>query len=191
MKFLTTTAAALALIAGPTLAADWELDAGSSVVSFGSIKNDFIGEAHVFPGLSGKVGNDGMVSVDIDLTSVRTNIDIRDERINEHVFTGAVTATIAAEVDMAAMEALAPGESSVMEMDATLTFLGEEVPVYLDMFILRVSDSQVMASTNTATFLSTEDLGVDAGIDVLQGLANLDSITRVTPVTFRLMFNAM
>ena len=184
-------AAALALMASPTLAADWALDPATSVVSFGSIKNDYIGEAHTFSGLEGKVTSDGMATISIDLTSVNTNIDIRNERMGEHVFQGATTADIIAEVDMEAFEGLAAGESMTMELVGDLKLLGEEVPVYLDMFVLRVSDSQVMASTNTATFLSTEDLGIDAGIDVLQGLANLDSITRVSPVTMRFMFNAM
>ncbi len=92
---------------------------------------------------------------------------------------------------MAMLEGLATGESATMELEGTLTFLGQDTTVFLDMFVLRVSDSQVMASTNTATYISTEDLGIDAGVDVLQGLASLDSITRVTPVTFRFMFNAM
>ena len=36
--------------------------------------------------------------------------------------------------------------------------------------------------------LTTEDLGIDAGIDTLQELASLESITRVTPVTLRFVF---
>lgn len=191
MKSLTAAAAVIVLCAGSAFSAEWELDAGSSVVSFGSIKNDFVGEAHTFPGLSGKVAADGMVSVAIDLTSVNTNIDIRNERMGEHVFGDAATANLSAQVDMAALEALGVGESTIMELDGDLSLFGEDIPVFLDMFVLRVSDSQVMASTNTATYLSTEDLGVDAGVDVLQGLANLDSITRVSPVTVRFMFNAL
>jgi len=191
MKFLAPTITALTLLSTPLTAAEWELDGASSVISFGSIKNDAIGEAHTFGGLSGKVDADGMVSIAIDLTSVNTNIDIRNERMGEHVFAGASQANLVAEVDMAAMEALGTGESMTMEIVGDLSLLGTEVPVYLDMFVLRISDNQVMASTNTATYISTEELGVDAGVDVLQGLANLDSITRVSPVTVRFMFNAM
>ena len=36
--------------------------------------------------------------------------------------------------------------------------------------------------------LSTEDAGIDQGIDKLQELASLDSITRVSPVSLRLIF---
>ncbi|MEM9574936.1 MAG: YceI family protein, partial [Pseudomonadota bacterium] len=152
-------------------------------------KNDFIGEAHTFSGLSGSVGNDGAVNVSIDLTTLNTNIDIRNERMAEHVFAGAASAEISANVDLAEIKKLRPGQSMQMEIDATMMLLGNEVDVFLDAYVLRVSPSRVMVSTNTASYLSTEDLGVNAGIDVLQGLANLDSITRVTPVTLRLMFD--
>jgi len=39
-------------------------------------------------------------------------------------------------------------------------------------------------------FVATDELGVDAGIDALQEIAGLDSITRSTPVTMRFMFTA-
>ncbi len=191
MKFRPIAAAVISttLAVAPTLASAWDLAAEDSVVSFGSIKNDFVGEAHTFSGLSGSVGNDGAVNVSIDLTTLNTNIDIRNERMAEHVFAGAASAEISANVDLAEIKKLRPGQSMQMEIDATMMLLGNEVDVFLDAYILRVSPSRVMVSTNTASYLSTEDLGVNAGIDVLQGLANLDSITRVTPVTLRLMFD--
>lgn len=191
MKFHPLAAAVIgtALVLTPSLAAAWELSAEDSVVSFGSIKNDFIGEAHTFSGLTGSVSNDGAVNVTIDLTTLNTNIDIRNERMTEHVFQGAAAAEITANVNIDDIKTLRPGQSTRMEIDAVMTLLGNEVDVFLDAYVLRVGPSRVMVSTNTASYLSTEDLGVDAGIDVLQGLANLDSITRVTPVTLRLMFD--
>ena len=106
----------------------------------------------------------------------------------EHVFRGLATAEISAEVDLDEIKKLRPGESTQMEIEATLNLLGNDVDVYLDAYVLRVAPNRVMVSTNTAGYLSTEELGGDEGVDVLQGLANLDSITRVTPVTLRLMF---
>lgn len=189
IKSVAVSAIAASLIALPTLSQAWELSAEDSVVSFGSIKNDFIGEAHTFSGLTGTVSNDGAVSVTIDLTTLNTNIDIRNERMTEHVFQGAATAEITANVDMDKIKNLRPGQSARMEVDAVMTLLGNEVDVFLDTYVLRVGPSRVMVSTNTASYLSTEDLGVNSGVDVLQNLAKLDSITRVTPVTLRLMFD--
>lgn len=171
-------------------AAQWTLDEEISNVSFGSIKNDAVGESHSFESLSGTVDADGNVSVILDLTSVQTNIDIRNERMGEHVFAGAASAELTATVDMEAMNALAVGEATTMEVDGTLLLLGGDLPLYVNMFVLRTSEDQVLVTTDGMLFVTTEEAGVDAGVSILQELAGLDSITRVFPVSMRLMFNA-
>ena len=91
---------------------------------------------------------------------------------------------------MAAFEGLAIGESTVTEIEGDVSLLGVDAPVYMDVFVMRLDEESVMVSTHSMMFVSTEDLGIDAGIDTLQELAGLDGITRTTPVTFRLMFSA-
>ena len=44
-----------------------------------------------------------------------------------------------------------------------------------------------MVTTDGMLMLATDALGVDAAIDQLQDIAGLDSITRVSPVTVRLV----
>jgi len=171
-------------------AGGWTLDGDTSVVSFGSIKKDTIGEAHTFSGLSGTVSADGMATVDIALDSVQTNIDIRNERMVEHVFKNAPTATLKAQIDMADFNGLAAGESTVTEIDGDVVFLGLEVPVYMDVFVMRTDEENVMVTTNSMMFISAEELEISEGIDTLMSLADLPGITRTSPVTFRLMFNA-
>lgn len=181
------------MMAGAAMAgghASWSLDAEMSAVSFGSIKNDYIGESHGFESISGSVAEDGSVSVVLDLASVQTNIDIRNERMIEHIFGDIATAELTAMMDMDAMNALPVGDAMTTEVDGTLMFLGEEVPLYVNMFILRIAEDRVLAMTDGMVFVSTEDAGVDAGVSVLQELAGLDSITRVFPVSMRLMFEA-
>ena len=94
-----------------------------------------------------------------------------------------------AQIDQDTFDSLVPGASKVVEVDATLSFLGTDTDFYLDMFVMRLSDNRVLASSNTPVYLSTEDLGITAGVDALQGLASLDSITRVTPLTARFVFS--
>ena len=189
-KFNQALAAIVMMAATGASAEGWTLDGGNSVVSFGSIKNDYNGEAHTFSDLSGTVAPDGTATVEIGLASVQTNIDIRNERMIEHVFQNAPTATLKAKVDMTAFEGLAIGESTVTEIEGDVSLLGVDAPVYMDVFVMRLDDENVMVTTHSMMFVSTEDLGIDAGIDTLQELAGLDGITRTTPVTFRLMFNA-
>ena len=75
---------ASAIVAGPAFAASWTLVPESSHLAYGSIKKDTVGEVNSFTSLSGQVSPDGQVEVEIDLSSVETNIDIRNERIEGH-----------------------------------------------------------------------------------------------------------
>ncbi len=63
--------------------ADWKLDNNHSSVNFISVKNDSVIEQHHFRNISGSVSKDGQVKVVIDLTSVDTQISIRDERMKK------------------------------------------------------------------------------------------------------------
>jgi hypothetical protein len=56
------------------------------------------------------------------------------------------------------------------------------------LFVLRVSEGAVMVTTNGMIMLDIEDAELEGSIAKLQELASLDGITRVSPVTLRLMF---
>ena len=176
-------------VAGAVSADSWTVDGANSNLSFGSIKKDTVGEVHSFTGLSGSVSADGAVMVEIDLTSVETNIDIRNERMIEHVFQNAPSAMLSAEMDMSEIKTLGVGDTTSVDFDGVLSFLGAQVDVSAEMFVARLSDTKVMA-TSSMIFVSVEDLGVSAGIDKLMELAKLPGITRTTPVVVRMIFNA-
>ncbi len=189
MKLLMKTITiASVLMASPALAADWTLDPDTSHLAYGTIKLEDLGEVNSFTNLSGHVGDDGQVEIEIDLSSVETNIDIRNERMIEHVFRKAPTAKLTAQIDMDAVSGMGVGEASVIEVEATLSLASADVEFYTDMFILRVAEDRVMVSTNDMVFISTEDANVSSGVDKLMELAQLPSITRTIPVTARLMF---
>lgn len=166
----------------------WTLDAGNSKLAFGSIKKGKVGEVHSFENLSGIVSPEGAVSILIDLSSVETNIDIRNERMVEHVFKGLKEATLNAQMDMAELNALPVGGTSVIDVEGSLSLIGTAIDIEAEMFIARISNTQVLVTTNDMIFLSTEDAGLTAGIDKLMELAKLPSIARSAPVTLRFMF---
>ena len=181
-----------ALVAAPLAAhADsWTLSGEGSALHYGSIKKDKIGEVNTFGNLSGSVSDEGVVTVEIDLASVETYIDIRNERMVEHVFgKDNPTATITAQVDAGALDALKPGEMSMVDVEGTLTFAGKDVPIETAMVVTRLSDERAMVSTDGMIMLTMEELGLDGGIDKLMELAKLPGITRVAPVTMRLVFD--
>lgn len=86
--FAACAAAAAIAFAGVANAQTWTLDGAASHLAYGSIKKDKIGEVNSFSGLSGTVDETGKAKVTIDLTTIETSIDIRNERMLEHVFKG-------------------------------------------------------------------------------------------------------
>ncbi|MGB5200637.1 MAG: YceI family protein, partial [Sedimenticolaceae bacterium] len=66
--------------------AEWQLVPDKSHLSFVSTKKQHIAESHTFKGLQGSVDNDSVGTVAVDLASVDTKIEIRDERMRETLF---------------------------------------------------------------------------------------------------------
>lgn len=179
----------LSLSATGVMAESWTLNGEMSNVAFGSIKNEYVGEVHRFGAVSGGVDTNGLVALKLDLGSIQTGIDIRDERMIEHVFENAPDATIAATIDMTVLEGLDIGEWMETTTTGTLSLLGNDVDLDASFFVIRLGEDQVMVTTDGMIMLATDEAGFDPGIDVLQELAGLDSITRVSPVTLRLVFD--
>lgn len=171
-------------------ATSWTLDGSTSKVAFGSIKKDTVGEVHSFETLSGTVIPDGTARIEIALNSIQTNIDIRNERMIEHVFKSAPTATLDATIDMSELDELAIGHTTVIDVEGVLSLVGVDIDIETEMFVARLSNTSVMVTTNDMLFLGTEDAGIDAGVTKLMELADLPGITRTAPVTLRLIFNA-
>lgn len=188
-KALALTATMTAL-GGAALADGWMLNGDASRIAFGSVKENIIGEVHSFQKVSGSASADGAVKVEIDLASVDTLIDIRNERMVEHVFKKTPKAVIEAQIDMDSVASLDVGAGAVIEATGTIEVVGNALEIDTEMYVTRISADQVMVTTNDMIMLHTEDLELDGGIDVLQSLAGLSLITRVSPVTLRLVFDA-
>ncbi|MEM6987918.1 MAG: YceI family protein [Pseudomonadota bacterium] len=192
-KPITSLLSGLTLIACSTLAQagghlNWTLDSEASAVSFGSVKVDVVGEVNHFESIAGSISEQGDVNVEIDVASVQTNIDIRNERILEWVLNGAPTATLEAQIDMAMVNALAAGDTTLMDVAGTLGVNGVSLDVSASFFVAKLSDSKLLVTTADMIMLSVDAAGLTAGVDKLMELAGLPSITRVSPVTLRMVF---
>lgn len=168
--------------------ADWTISPDNSKVAFGSVKKNAVGESHHFSGVSGGV-KDGVATIEIDLASVETYIDIRNERMAEFVFSGMGPAKLTAPVDVAALEDLKPGQMMTMDIEGTLTLGPVTADIEASVYAVRLSETRSLIATDEMIWVSTEELGVDAGVDELKRLAELSGITRASPVTFRLVFD--
>ncbi|MEL6504557.1 MAG: YceI family protein [Pseudomonadota bacterium] len=193
MKILSGLALAATLILGtPALAGGhivWKSVDNESQIAFGSIKSNETGEVHHFNKVSGVVKEKGEMALTIELGSVETYIDIRNERMTEHVLKGdKPTATITGTIDMEEVNGLKPGETKLLEIEAQLSFAGIDNDIDANMLVARLSEDRVLVTTADFIMVSTEDLGINSGIDTLMKLAQLPSITRVTPVSVRMVF---
>ena len=95
---------------------------------------------------------------------------------------------VSGEIDLDAVKGLKTGDTSIVEFEGVLAFAGVSVDVDAEMLVARLAENRVMVSTADFIMISTEDLGIDEGINKLMNLAELPGITRVTPVAVRVVF---
>jgi hypothetical protein len=172
-----------------TAAESWTLSPDDSLVAYGSIKANVVGEVNKFNSIEGDISEGGLATVTIDLASVDTKVDIRNQRMIQYVFGDSTKAVLTATIDMAVINALSVGDSTVLEVEGVLNFLGNDIDVDTNFFVAKLAESKILATTESMVMIPTEQLGVNAGVDKLMELAKLPSITRVTPVSLRFVFN--
>ena len=197
MKLGLTTVVSTALLlsacaqqSAPPLSGEWSLDNTASHIAFVSVKSGKIAEAHSFKTLSGAVSDTGDVQISIELASVETNIDIRNERMREFLFETNTfpQADITAQLVPETLQGLKVGESSVRTLEAVLNLHGEDNDIQIDVSITRVSVDKIQVVSRTPIIIRADDFLLDAGLEKLREIANLPSITPEVPVTFSLVF---
>ena len=176
-------------MAGSASAA-WNLDNNSSSLSFVSIKKDTVAEVHTFDSLSGSVGDDGAVQVDIALASVDTGIAIRDERMQKMLFEAELfpKAVIVGDVDMKQFSQLKVGQRLETELQLKLSLHGKSQPLNAKVMFVRLESNQLLATSISPIIIKAADFELVKGIEALRTVAGLPSISTAVPVTFNLVF---
>ena len=174
----------------PVTESAWTLDGAASELSYVSIKAGEVAEINAFETLSGDVSADGSATVTIDLSSVSTGVDIRDERMRDIFFVVAdnPSATVTAQIDPASFEGLGVGESTTQTLEGTLSLKGVEAPFSTEVMVTRAGPDRVIAASTDPVIVDAGTLELTEGLAQLQELAGLPSITPVVPVTFSLTF---
>lgn len=171
--------------------AQWRLDSEASDLSFVSIKQQHVAENFRIEKLSGRLSESGTLQVALDLNSIRTHIDIRDERLRKLLFETDkfATATLTAELPVAIMQAIGEGGLIHADVKATLKLHGFEQA--LDIKVTALSTGKtLLVSSAEAVLLKAEGFALQAGIAALKKLAGLSSISETTPVSFNLVLHA-
>ncbi len=170
--------------------ADWTLVAEGSRLNFLSIKKGTAVESHHFQNLSGTVTDTGAAQIAVDLASVETNIDIRNERMQAMLFDVPAfpSALISANIDVAILAGLADGQRVTQKLSLELDLHGIRSILETEVYITGLGGGKVAVATVKPVILSADDFGLGAGIEALREIAKLPAITHSVPVTFNLLF---
>lgn len=174
----------------PVVEGTWTLDGDASRLTYVSIKSGEIAETNEFKALSGSVSETGDATLEIDLASLETGVDIRNERMREFFFDVAnhPKATVTAKLDPRGYEILKVGDSTVEKVEGTLTVKGFETEVEAEVDVTRTGADRMTVVTTRPVILMADALELTEGLGKLQELAGLPSITPAVPVTFSLEF---
>ena len=188
MRNLLLTCMLLAVSAGAR-ADGWVLDNDASILNFVSVKAGTIAEINRFGELAGTIDKDGKTRLTIDLDSVDTAIDIRDQRMREMLFeTGKYpVANVILDVGSEILAA-APGAMHSTALEATLELHGETHAVTAEVTVARLAEDRLLVVTRRPVVLDAGAFGLGEGIEALREVAGLSGITPSVPVTFVLVF---
>jgi len=179
--------AALLLMAQATLA-DWRLTSASKV-GYVSIKNNAIAEHNVFSGVTGSLSKKGQLKINIDLSTVETQVDIRNQRMRELFFevTQYPQAVVTAELDVQELAQVDSGAPLEIVKPFTLSLHGVEVTAEAHLRVVAVG-GRAWVSTVRPILISAADFGLEGGVSALQKIAGLEAIAAVVPVSVDLKF---
>jgi hypothetical protein len=169
----------------------WTLDGKSSFLSLITTKQTDIAEVHTFERFSGSVDQNGTAMLAIDVASIATNVDLRDQRLREILFEAASfpEASASFTLDMASVDAMAVGTSGELPVSASFSFHGTSKMLETSLWVSRLSASEVVVQTKKPIVLNALDYNLGAGLETLIGLAGIDSISTAVPVEFMLTFH--
>ena len=170
--------------------ADWVLDSNNSNLSYGSIKNSFIGESNTFKTISGSIDEDGHVNIDIDLSSIDTQLELRDQRMRDIVFKVAenASAKLTGDMNLEAHRDQEIGTSRIVEASISIELVGQEIDYDVMLLLTRLAENKVMVTPHGVIFLDVEDFDLAGAIETLKELAGLETIANVAPMSFYLTF---
>lgn len=170
--------------------ADWELDTTSSTINFVSVKNNSVGEVHSFASLVGFVGAEGNAQLSVNLESVQTLIEIRDQRMRELLFETVKfpVAKITAQLDPSVLAMAAEGGIVTTELPITLSLHGKEKALTAALVIIGEGGDRLVVFSAAPIVINAADFDLTAGVAALQKVAGLQAISTAVPVTLQLQF---
>jgi len=171
--------------------ADWELNNADSSFYYVTSKAAAISEINSFTNLNGVITNSGAATLEIDLASVDTAIEIRDQRVKDILFEiqQYPTATISMDVNASALANMAAGSYRIANLDYSLSLHGITADLSAFLKISKISDSKIEIQTAQPIILGAGLFGLTEGVEALREVAGLPSINPNVVVDFSLIYD--
>lgn len=179
------------LVAADHVLADWEMVKQVSTVSFGTVKNETVSELHKFTEFKGLVRNSGLVRIEIDLLSVDTGIEIRDERMRSILFGDATRAVYKANMEMRRVTDVPIGESIEIDLDGLLELNDYSKALPLKVRVTHLTSGSYQVETVAANTIDLSSFGFTPGIEQLRSIAGLNAISMLITLEFNLVFKSL
>lgn len=171
--------------------AGWTLNQTNSSLYYVTSKAAAVSELNSFGELEGAIDDSGHASVSVNLGSVDTAVDIRNERMREVLFQVAnyPLATAMLDVDGARLGGMAAGQSYTGPFDITVSLHGMEQTIAMDLRVTRLRNGGVLVSLVKPLIVNASTFGLAEGVEQLRDIAGLPSINNNVVVDFTLQFD--
>lgn len=179
------------LAAAVSARADWQLDAAASSLFYVTSKASAVSEVNSFATLGGGIDAQGKATLGIDLASVQTAVEIRDQRMREIAFQTEQfpQATVSLQVDLAALDAMAAGSSTSASHTATVALHGVSQELTVDLRIIKLDADSIQVQNAKPLIVAAGSFGLAEAVEQLREIAGLPAINPNVVVDFTLVYN--
>ncbi|NOQ64351.1 MAG: YceI family protein [Methyloprofundus sp.] len=189
---LSNTAFARLNFKTPTHVGQWTLNSTASQLNFITTKNASKTEIQSFKALEGKIDK-GHVTLTVDLNSVDTGIEIRDERLKTLFFDVVKFPSASVTIDLrkSDLNHLTQGQTKVLKFDAELDIQGITQSMQVELQVVALGKNQLLVFSRQPIIIDLKNFKLLEGVNKLRDIANLKSINSAVPVTFSLLFSKL
>jgi polyisoprenoid-binding protein YceI len=199
---LVVTAATLVACASgtgstPIANTGWAIDGAQSSLNFVTTKAGQagvggIGEVQSFKRFTGGMDAAGQIKLVIDLASVDTGVEIRDERLRTMLWNIKATpqATFTAKLSANDLAKLSGDAVSDIDVAGQLELAGQAKPVTAKLRTMRLGGGKIMVTTRAPIIINSNDFGLKPGVEAMREVMNLNFLASTAPVNFSLVLNA-
>jgi polyisoprenoid-binding protein YceI len=175
----------------------WKIDAPQSNLNFVTTKAGqpgvaAVSETQIFKRFEGGMDAEGKMTLAIDLASVDTGVEIRDDRMRTMLWNVKATpqAVFTAQLNAVALRSLSNQGTTDVDVAGELTMAGQTKPVTAKLKVNRMGSNQLLVVTRTPIIINSNDFGLKAGVEALREIMGLNVLSPSAPVSFALQLTA-